>query len=276
MGKIEDAVAGKLVDPISLTEIVGGVKTGARTFNGLQSTIKVLNEFVFAILYLYTFPITVIIHHSFGVRYFTSLLTLISIAVVWVALFFGSAWNHSLVIWAVMLGYLAALSFHKFQAWRISKKGVAWHSRSCGIPYSFIYRLPYADDEFFVQKIHEPLALIIIGWLMLLIPGVRGVGGFVLTSGVARFLYLHEDEQKYRNKVLDQIDQTIEAETLKRTVEGTRSPKETKGFVVPRFVADHPEVFLPELPQEVVAPDSETVIAQTMREFEIGQEGGES
>ena len=271
MGKIEDAIAGKLVDPISLSGIVGGVKTGARTFNGLQSTIKVLNEFVVAILYLYTFPITVFIHHSFGVRYFTSLLSLISIAVVWIALYLGSAWNHSLVIWVVMLVYLVALSFHKFQAWRISKKEVAWHSRSCGIPYSFMYRLPYADDGFFVQKIHEPLALIIIGGLMLLIPGVRGVGGFVLTSGIARYLYLHEDEQKYRNKVLDQIDQTIEAETLKITVEGTRSPKETKGFVVPRFVADHPEVFMPDLPQEVVAPDGESVIEKTMKEFVAGE-----
>ena len=71
--------------------------------------------------------------------------------------------------------------------------------------------------------------------------------------------------------MLDQIDQTIEAETLKITVEGTRSPKETKGFVVPRFVADHPEVFMPDLPQEVVAPDGESVIEKTMKEFVAGE-----
>jgi len=113
-----------------------------------------------------------------------------------------------------------------------TRRGHEWHSRCPGMPYRFWEKLPFSANPFNVLRLHEPLALILIGAPLAAIPVTRGVGVLLGAFAVAIFAKYYIQASHEHAKVLDQIDQQIESELIADLVERTRTPWESDGFIV--------------------------------------------
>lgn len=184
-------------------------------------------------LQLFALSVEIFLHTKFGVRYFTIVWAISSAMAVGLVMSFTSPIYPSridVVLGAAyVLGFICLTILHLVDQFR--RKG-RWHSYSGGVSYGFWRFLPYGKNPWIVNQIHEPLACIVVGVLMVKVFDIS-IGWVILIGGIAQALEVHQSRMKYREKILDAIDQTIEAEHYAPALQGKKSPRETDGFVVP-------------------------------------------
>ena len=185
------------------------------------------------------FPVELLLHYRFGVRYL-SILTyicsgfVIALAVAMMLPFARSGLDVALIAGFSTL-FTGAFIRHKFFAWRRELRNIRWHSRCSGLPWPIWRTLPGARNPFTVQLVYEPLAVAAVGALLFVsVQSVFGV--YLLFAAVALLFRQALVVSQVQAQVFDQIDQQIEAEVLADLVHGKRDPwsKESEGFVVPQ------------------------------------------
>lgn len=200
-------------------------------------------------------PVELLLHHRFGVRYLNFIMCVGAGLVLALATMLMSAFVRSgldlVLIAAFATLFTAVFIRHKIYAWRREVRGERWHSRCAGIPWPFWRRLPRAGNPFTVQLIYEPLAVGVIGGLLLV--NMQSVfGAYLLFAAVALMFKQAIMVSQVQAQVFDQIDQQIEAEVLADLVQGRRDPwsKESEGFVVPQVAYRYSDQIAP--PEEDV------------------------
>ncbi|HEX8474589.1 MAG TPA: hypothetical protein VF666_11190 [Pyrinomonadaceae bacterium] len=146
--------------------------------------------------------------------------------------FAGNPANSGQALGVFFLCFLLMSIYHRLAA-LIQKLGgrSRWHSRYGGTSYlRILTALPFVGI-YFVQRFVEPLIALVVGSILFNLSPPLGAW-FVFAA-----LCLAATEQlaytRARNRVLDAIDAQIEAEHLGEAISGTKTVKETEGFVLP-------------------------------------------
>lgn len=205
-------------------------QTSQSIINELAIFLKVARALLYLVLWLGTIPVEVVMHTRFGVRYL-NLLTIIGgqFAIVAMTAIAGPE--------ATPMGSIASVIFvglaivHKLHAYLLERKGVLWHSRSAGEPFRIWNRIPGERTPFDVERFLEPMVVFAAG---MAVATLNPFGAVLMAMAVMLFVKKWLEFWHFRGMVLDQIDGQIEAEIIAEWVDQKRSPKDTKGFIVPK------------------------------------------
>ena len=128
--------------------------------------------------------------------------------------------------------WLAAL-YHMFEIQRKNFKGVLWHSLFHGhaVLEPLLVRLPSGKNFWAREIVLEPLLIMIIGKILYFTLD-QGLGALISMSGVFMVIRGVTHYRQYREDLLDQKDNLIEAEYALSVFEGA-PVEDTAGFTVP-------------------------------------------
>jgi hypothetical protein len=112
---------------------------------------------------------------------------------------------------------------------RRKKKGVIVHSRYWGDSLFIFYwlRIPHQTIQFLV----EPLLCLVAGVLFITYTPYLLVGSWIVIGAISWGILCQIEIWKWNNRILDAIDQEIEARNFEAAVVERKSPGRRKGFL---------------------------------------------
>ncbi len=185
------------------------------------------------ILRLSTVSLEVFLHHGFGERHFRIVDLVLGLLSLSLAGYFIQVFVPESVIQVATFGHivLALGLIHLWLIQRRKKKGVIVHSRYWGDSLFIFYwlRIPHQTIQFLV----EPLLCLVAGVLFITYTPYLLVGSWIVIGAISWGILCQIEIWKWNNRILDAIDQEIEARNFEAAVVERKSPRETQGFFVP-------------------------------------------
>lgn len=246
---------------------VKGTERGQQIQQQYQTLLGLLQGIFRIIAWVISIPIEVFLHHSFGVRY----LNPVSIFLGMIVLFIGLIATGSLDGEVSLAGALILLLYtmlalgHALWAYRQERRGVRWHSRSAGIPWGFWKFLPVGDPGNIV-RVYEPVLVGLLGLALTASDDRYGI--FLIVMAMTVWARRWVESWELRSRVLDQIDEQIEAEMMADLVQEKRSPWDTHGYVIPQVA-----IAAAKSMNSVSVEEAVTNLDMTIAEIEPGVEG---
>jgi hypothetical protein len=182
-------------------------------------------------LRLSTVSLEVFLHRNFGERFFSPIefiagtITLYFFMILGRFLFFAQ-------MSGLMFFGLAAMAmgaYHLYVIRERKKKGVVQHSRYWGDSWPFFYEMGLSHQT--IQFYIEPAFCFAIGFVLTVFNPLLGM--WIVYGSIAWFFFCQLELRKWNNRILDAIDQEIEARNFQKAVIDRKAPQETEGFFVP-------------------------------------------
>lgn len=184
-----------------------------------------------AFLRLLTVSLEVFLHRNFGERFFSPIEYIAGAVTLFLFTFFGKIFFFRYVFGLMFFG-LAALgmgAYHLYVIRERRKAGIVQHSRSWGDSWPLFYEMGYSHQT--IQFYIEPGICFLVGFVLLLFSPILGL--WIMNGSLAWFFFCQLELRKWNNRILDAIDNEIEARNFQAAVIDRKAPKETEGFFVP-------------------------------------------
>jgi len=193
------------------------------------------------------FPLYVFMHRNIGQRSYgvpTIVTHLIIISLVSIdfggfivkSLGLEKTSNGMILLNVVYWGFIALVVRHWIHNLKRLRAGDPIHSRSTGDPFNIWYKLPLSDRFVIVEGFYEPAFVIVIAWILSTI-GLSGSGTVIYLQicAMSAALSAWVDYSYHKAKILDMIDQKLEAQYERQAMEDNKLPsaKDAKGVKSP-------------------------------------------
>ncbi len=182
-------------------------------------------------LRLMTVSLEVFLHRNFGERFFSPIEYIAGVITLYLFASLGRVlfYAHMSGLMFFGLAAMAMGAYHLYVIHDRKKKGIVQHSRYWGDSWPFFYELGYSHQT--IQFYIEPACCFAIGLFFALANPL--LGGWIVYGSIAWFFFCQLELRKWNNRILDAIDQEIEARNFQKAVMDRKAPQETEGFFVP-------------------------------------------
>lgn len=182
-------------------------------------------------LRLMTVSLEVFLHRNFGERFFSPIEYIAGSIMLYLFIFLGRFVFYTRMSGILIFGCAALVmgAYHLYVIHDRKKKGIVQHSRYWGDSWPFFYELGYSHQT--IQFYIEPALCFAIGVLLALPGSLLGI--WIIYGSIAWFFFCQLELRKWNNRILDAIDQEIEARNFQKAVMDRKAPQETEGFFVP-------------------------------------------
>ena len=207
---------GAVFDPME--SIAAGIRAGNAIIQIIRVCALLLARGIIA-------PVEIVLRRNFGERYFNGLVTLMVLVVLY--FFSWCSYNGESFSFVIGLVYVGCLLWNYWKCYERDRKKGYWHSYSEGVSRIRVKKW----DAFFASRnftfdvstlFLEPAVVIIVGLLCyLVLPGLwileifrmNPIALYLIVAGVVLFFYQLYCYQYRRNRLLDEKDNRIVAET---------------------------------------------------------------
>jgi hypothetical protein len=144
----------------------------------------------------------------------------------------GGAEQNSWALIIFLICFLVMSLYHRFIAW-LQKQGGRhrWHSRYPGTSFLRVLTVLPFVNTYTVQRFIEPVIAIVAGSIIFSL--TQPLGAWLIFAGLCLAATENFAYRRARNRLLDTIDAQIESKHLGDAISGTKTIKETEGFVLP-------------------------------------------
>lgn len=194
-------------------------------------TVAVILYVFQVLLRVMSVSLEVFLHRNFGERFFSPIEFIAGSIALYSFMFLGRILFYPHVIGLMLFGFLATAmgAYHLYVIQERKKKGIVLHSRYWGDSWPFLYELGVSQQT--IQFYIEPIFCFLVG--LVLIGVTPLLGAWIIYASIAWFFFCQLDLRKWNNRILDAIDQEIEARNFQAAVVARKGPQETEGFFVP-------------------------------------------
>lgn len=182
-------------------------------------------------LRLSTVSLEVFLHRNFGERFFSPIEFIAGTITLYLFMILGRFFFYTQMSGLMVFGLLAMVmgAYHLYIIQERKKKGVNQHSRYWGDSWPFFYEMGLSHQT--IQFYIEPAFCFLLSIVISILSPLLGV--WIFCGSIAWFIFCQLELRNWNNRILDAIDQEIEARNFQKAVMERKAPQETEGFFVP-------------------------------------------